>query len=66
MQLQPGRYRRYKRVVFNEITKKAIQEAFSKPGELDLTEKSPCPAPPGANQSSRPMPSSEQQGLSSV
>ncbi|PKM05387.1 MAG: type I DNA topoisomerase [Gammaproteobacteria bacterium HGW-Gammaproteobacteria-6] len=27
---------RYKRVVFNEITKKAIQEAFSKPGELDL------------------------------
>ena len=27
---------RYKRVVFNEITKKAIQEAFSKPTELDL------------------------------
>lgn len=27
---------RYKRVVFNEITKKAIQEAFSRPGELDL------------------------------
>ena len=27
---------RYKRVVFNEITKKAIQEAFSKPGKLDL------------------------------
>ena len=27
---------RYKRVVFNEITKKAIQEAFAKPGELDL------------------------------
>ena len=27
---------RYKRVVFNEITKKAIQEAFSAPGELDL------------------------------
>ena len=27
---------RYKRVVFNEITKKAIQEAFSKPGELDI------------------------------
>jgi DNA topoisomerase I len=26
---------RFKRVVFNEITKKAIQEAFSKPGELD-------------------------------
>ena len=28
---------RYKRVVFNEITKKAIQEAFSKPGELDVS-----------------------------
>lgn len=27
---------RFKRVVFNEITKKAIQEAFSKPGELDI------------------------------
>jgi DNA topoisomerase-1 len=27
---------RYKRVVFNEITKKAIQEAFSKPGDLDI------------------------------
>jgi DNA topoisomerase I len=27
---------RYKRVVFNEITKKAIQEAFSKPGEVDM------------------------------
>lgn len=27
---------RYKRVVFNEITKKAIQEAFSMPGELDI------------------------------
>lgn len=26
---------RFKRVVFNEITKKAIQEAFSNPGELD-------------------------------
>ncbi|WP_250658481.1 type I DNA topoisomerase [Alkalimarinus coralli] len=26
---------RYKRVVFNEITKKAIQEAFETPGELD-------------------------------
>ena len=26
---------RYKRVVFNEITKKAIQEAFAKPGKLD-------------------------------
>ena len=27
---------RYKRVVFNEITKKAIKEAFSHPGELDM------------------------------
>lgn len=27
---------RYKRVVFNEITKKAIQEAFSEPGDLDM------------------------------
>ncbi|MBF7143349.1 MULTISPECIES: type I DNA topoisomerase [Pseudomonas] len=27
---------RYKRVVFNEITKKAIQEAFSQPGQLDI------------------------------
>lgn len=27
---------RYKRVVFNEITKKAIQEAFAHPGELDI------------------------------
>lgn len=27
---------RYKRVVFNEITKKAIQEAFAEPGELNL------------------------------
>ncbi|WP_193074157.1 type I DNA topoisomerase [Pseudomonas sp. FME51] len=27
---------RYRRVVFNEITKKAIQEAFAKPGELDM------------------------------
>lgn len=27
---------RYKRVVFNEITKKAINEAFSRPGELDM------------------------------
>jgi DNA topoisomerase-1 len=26
---------RYKRVVFNEITKRAIQEAFEEPGELD-------------------------------
>ena len=31
-----GEDARYKRVVFNEITKKAIQEAFSKPGELDI------------------------------
>lgn len=27
---------KYQRVVFNEITKKAIQEAFSKPTELDM------------------------------
>lgn len=27
---------RFKRVVFNEITKKAITEAFSEPGELDM------------------------------
>ena len=27
---------RYKRVVFNEITKRAIAEAFSEPGELDM------------------------------
>ncbi|GAA0683957.1 type I DNA topoisomerase [Marinobacterium maritimum] len=27
---------RYRRVVFNEITKKAIQQAFEEPGELDL------------------------------
>lgn len=27
---------RYKRVVFNEITKKAIQEAFEAPGEIDM------------------------------
>ena len=27
---------RYRRVVFNEITKKAIQEAFEKPSDLDL------------------------------
>ena len=26
---------RYKRVVFNEITKRAIQNAFEEPGELD-------------------------------
>lgn len=29
----PGRY---KRVVFNEITKRAISEAFSEPGDLDM------------------------------
>ncbi len=27
---------KYKRVVFNEITKKAIEEAFAEPGELDM------------------------------
>src|SRR5690606_20394067 len=27
---------RYKRVVFNEITRKAINEAFAEPGELDM------------------------------
>ncbi|MBY4676930.1 type I DNA topoisomerase [Marinobacterium arenosum] len=27
---------RYRRVVFNEITKKAIQEAFEEPGQLDM------------------------------
>lgn len=27
---------RYKRVIFNEITKNAIQDAFSTPGELDM------------------------------
>lgn len=27
---------RYKRVVFNEITKRAISEAFAEPGELDM------------------------------
>ena len=27
---------RYRRVVFNEITRKAIQEAFVDPGELDM------------------------------
>lgn len=30
-----GDHSRYKRVVFNEITKKAIAEAFKKPGDLD-------------------------------
>lgn len=30
-----GEASRYKRVVFNEITRKAIQEAFETPGELD-------------------------------
>ncbi len=28
---------RYKRVTFNEITKKAIQESFKEPGELDIS-----------------------------
>ena len=31
-----GEEGRYKRVVFNEITKKAIQEAFAHPGDLDI------------------------------
>jgi DNA topoisomerase-1 len=31
-----GDAKRYRRVVFNEITKKAINEAFSHPGELDM------------------------------
>jgi len=31
-----GDEERYKRVVFNEITQKAIQEAFAQPGELDI------------------------------
>ncbi len=31
-----GDNQRYNRVVFNEITKKAIQEAFQKPGKLDM------------------------------
>ncbi|MCW8885678.1 MAG: type I DNA topoisomerase [Motiliproteus sp.] len=31
-----GDEQRYKRVVFNEITKNAITEAFSTPGELDI------------------------------
>jgi DNA topoisomerase-1 len=29
---------RYRRVVFNEITRKAIQEAFEDPGELDMNQ----------------------------
>ncbi len=29
---------RYRRVVFNEITRKAIQEAFADPGELDMNQ----------------------------
>ncbi len=29
---------RYRRVVFNEITRKAIQEAFEAPGELDMNQ----------------------------
>ncbi|MFZ5841975.1 MAG: type I DNA topoisomerase [Pseudomonadota bacterium] len=31
-----GEPKRFKRVVFNEITKKAIQEAFADPGDLDM------------------------------
>jgi len=31
-----GEPERYKRVVFNEITKRAIQDAFAEPGELDM------------------------------
>ena len=31
-----GNEERYKRVVFNEITKNAIQQAFEKPGELSM------------------------------
>ncbi|HHX82167.1 MAG TPA: type I DNA topoisomerase [Pseudomonadaceae bacterium] len=31
-----GDHGRYKRVVFNEITKKAIEAAFAKPGDLDM------------------------------
>ena len=31
-----GETERYKRVVFNEITKKAVTEAFDHPGELDM------------------------------
>ena len=31
-----GDLNRYKRVVFNEITKKAITDAFKEPGELDM------------------------------
>ena len=31
-----GRADRYRRVVFNEITRKAIQDAFRAPGELDM------------------------------
>ncbi|TAA48491.1 MULTISPECIES: type I DNA topoisomerase [Corallincola] len=35
-QIIGGEPERYRRVVFNEITKNAIQEAFSKPGELNV------------------------------
>ena len=31
-----GNPERYKRVVFNEITKKAIQDAFLEPGDVDM------------------------------
>src|SRR5690625_4121462 len=33
-----GEDERYARVVFNEITKKAIEEAFQQPGQLDLNQ----------------------------
>jgi DNA topoisomerase-1 len=33
-----GDDQRYRRVVFNEITKKAITEAFEKPGQLDVAQ----------------------------
>jgi len=33
-----GDPQRYRRVVFNEITRKAIEEAFEAPGELDLNQ----------------------------
>ena len=31
-----GDQTRYKRVVFNEITKRAVEDAFSEPGEIDM------------------------------
>ncbi|ACV26213.1 type I DNA topoisomerase [Kangiella koreensis] len=35
-ELLDGKETQFKRVVFNEITKKAIQQAFAKPGDLDM------------------------------